>query len=96
MLSKAVTGGDREKCFLQSHYVPFMMHIHKMFGSTGENQDPLSWDSRVQIALDVARGLEYLHYGVCFVLIICQASRTHSCTYSSSPVLTGSSSYCAP
>ncbi|KAL5774666.1 hypothetical protein ACOSP7_012223 [Xanthoceras sorbifolium] len=28
-----------------------------------ENREPLSWDSRVQIALDVARGLGYLHYG---------------------------------
>lgn len=28
-----------------------------------EKNDPLSWDLRVQIALDVARGLEYLHYG---------------------------------
>ncbi|KAI9112436.1 hypothetical protein K1719_016633 [Acacia pycnantha] len=29
----------------------------------GENQEPLNWDARFQIALDVARGLEYLHYG---------------------------------
>ncbi|KAL3508556.1 hypothetical protein ACH5RR_027957 [Cinchona calisaya] len=28
-----------------------------------EKLDPLSWDLRVQIALDVARGLEYLHDG---------------------------------
>ncbi|XVF25957.1 hypothetical protein REPUB_Repub13aG0258600 [Reevesia pubescens] len=28
-----------------------------------EKQEPLSWNLRVQIALDVARGLEYLHYG---------------------------------
>ncbi|KAK4857889.1 hypothetical protein QYF36_007745 [Acer negundo] len=28
-----------------------------------ENREPLRWDLRVQIALDVARGLEYLHYG---------------------------------
>ncbi|XP_059646220.1 calcium/calmodulin-regulated receptor-like kinase 1 [Cornus florida] len=28
-----------------------------------ENHEPLSWDLRVQIALDVARGLEYLHDG---------------------------------
>ncbi|KAF7843084.1 calcium/calmodulin-regulated receptor-like kinase 1 isoform X1 [Senna tora] len=29
----------------------------------GENQEPLDWDARLHIALDVARGLEYLHYG---------------------------------
>lgn len=28
-----------------------------------ENHEPLSWDLRVNIALDVARGLEYLHDG---------------------------------
>ncbi|XP_044488346.1 calcium/calmodulin-regulated receptor-like kinase 1 isoform X1 [Mangifera indica] len=28
-----------------------------------ENHEPLSWDMRVYIALDVARGLEYLHDG---------------------------------
>ncbi|CAN1789569.1 Calcium/calmodulin-regulated receptor-like kinase 1 [Linum perenne] len=30
---------------------------------TGENLEPLNWDVRVNIALDVARGLEYLHDG---------------------------------
>lgn len=30
----------------------------------GEKHEPLSWDLRVHIALDVARGLEYLHDGV--------------------------------
>ncbi|PSS16241.1 Calcium/calmodulin-regulated receptor-like kinase [Actinidia chinensis var. chinensis] len=29
----------------------------------GEKNEPLSWDLRVQLALDVARGLEYLHDG---------------------------------
>ncbi|KAJ0960904.1 hypothetical protein J5N97_001202 [Dioscorea zingiberensis] len=29
----------------------------------GDNHGPLSWDLRVNIALDVARGLEYLHDG---------------------------------
>ncbi|XP_039026636.1 calcium/calmodulin-regulated receptor-like kinase 1 [Hibiscus syriacus] len=29
----------------------------------GENHEPLSWNLRVYIALDVARGLEYLHDG---------------------------------
>lgn len=33
---------------------------------TDEKIQPLSWDMRVQIALDVARGLEYLHDGVSF------------------------------
>lgn len=31
-----------------------------------EKLEPLSWDLRAQIALDVARGLEYLHDGVSF------------------------------
>ncbi|CAI0436570.1 unnamed protein product [Linum tenue] len=30
---------------------------------TGENHEPLKWDVRINIALDVARGLEYLHDG---------------------------------
>lgn len=29
----------------------------------GDNREPLSWDSRVQIAQDVAKGIEYLHEG---------------------------------
>lgn len=29
----------------------------------GKNHEPLIWDLRLSIALDVARGLEYLHYG---------------------------------
>lgn len=33
----------------------------------GENLEPLSWDLRVHVALDVARGLEYLHDGVSFL-----------------------------
>lgn len=36
---------------------------------SGEKLDPLSWDLRVQIALDVARGLEYLHDGVSYFLV---------------------------
>ncbi|KAI9198536.1 hypothetical protein LWI28_017652 [Acer negundo] len=47
-------------------------HVYKAHMETGEtvavkvldeNREPLRWDLRVQIALDVARGLEYLHYG---------------------------------
>ncbi|WRX28253.1 hypothetical protein QQP08_020740 [Theobroma cacao] len=36
---------------------------------SGENHEPLSWNLRVYIALDVARGLEYLHDGVIYLLI---------------------------
>lgn len=36
----------------------------KFLPSVGEKHEPLSWDLRVYIALDVARGLEYLHDGV--------------------------------
>eukprot|EP00250_Pteridium_aquilinum_P006623 c16502_g1_i2 orf=1076-1771(-) len=31
----------------------------------GDDHEPLSWDTRIQIAQDVARGIEYLHEGVC-------------------------------
>lgn len=30
----------------------------------GENREALKWNQRVSIAIDVARGLEYLHDGV--------------------------------
>lgn len=46
------------------------MHVFKLtehsFCRSGENSAPLKWDLRVNIALDVARGLEYLHDGVGF------------------------------
>jgi hypothetical protein len=35
----------------------------------GEDLKPLNWDLRVYIALDVARGLEYLHNGVNFLFM---------------------------
>jgi serine/threonine protein kinase len=30
---------------------------------------PLSWDQRVRIAQDISRGIEYLHDGVCMILL---------------------------
>lgn len=30
-------------------------------GGTGTGYQPLSWSARVQIALDAAKGLEYIH-----------------------------------
>jgi hypothetical protein len=36
------------------------------FHDSGEKIELLKWDLRVNIALDVARGLEYLHDGVGF------------------------------
>ncbi|XP_073226634.1 calcium/calmodulin-regulated receptor-like kinase 1 isoform X2 [Cicer arietinum] len=45
-----------------------LLYIYMSNGSLashlyGENHEPLSWDLRLSIALDVARVLEYLHYG---------------------------------
>lgn len=31
----------------------------------GEGERFLSWDERLQIALDISHGIEYLHEGVC-------------------------------
>ncbi|KAB1995520.1 hypothetical protein ES319_D13G167300v1 [Gossypium barbadense] len=38
-------------------------HLYSSRLCAGENHEPLSWNLRVYIALDVARGLEYLHDG---------------------------------
>lgn len=40
-----------------------MKHVN-LFLSLGEENGTLGWDMRVHVALDVARGLEYLHDGV--------------------------------
>ncbi|KAJ1376348.1 Serine-threonine/tyrosine-protein kinase, catalytic domain [Sesbania bispinosa] len=45
-----------------------LLYIYMSNGSLashlyGKSHEPLSWDLRLSIALDVARGLEYLHYG---------------------------------
>jgi hypothetical protein len=42
----------------------YLVLFLKSFRDSGENNAPLTWDLRVNIALDVARGLEYLHDGV--------------------------------
>lgn len=33
-----------------------------------EEERPLSWEERLQIALDISHGIEYLHDGVCCVV----------------------------
>lgn len=49
----------------------------------GGKNEPLSWDLRVRVALDVARGLEYLHDGVCFNITLINTElcnrMIHSC-----------------
>ena len=47
----------------------FTKHDIHFLVCAGENHEPLSWDLRVYIALDVARGIEYLHDGVNFHII---------------------------
>jgi len=32
------------------------------------DEKELSWDERLQIAVDISHGVEYLHEGVCFML----------------------------
>ncbi|KAH7546617.1 hypothetical protein FEM48_Zijuj01G0220100 [Ziziphus jujuba var. spinosa] len=57
-------------CRKGAAYAYICLHEPRQFGlsfvqnySFGEKHEPLSWDLRVYIALDVARGLEYLHDG---------------------------------
>lgn len=45
-----------------------MKHIYLSLYS-GEENETLGWDLRVHIALDVARGIEYLHDGVSYHVI---------------------------
>jgi len=46
-----------------------MVLICEFCPNTDEKMEPLSWDCRVHIALDVARGVEYLHDGVSFYFL---------------------------
>ncbi|KAM0039655.1 putative protein kinase RLK-Pelle-LysM family [Helianthus debilis subsp. tardiflorus] len=60
-------------CVKGSHFLVYeyiengnlSQHLH------GSGMDPLSWSSRVQIALDSARGLEYIHEYTVSVFIHC-------------------------
>lgn len=33
-----------------------------------DEEKALSWDERLQIAIDISHGIEYLHEGVCLML----------------------------
>nr|WJK44474.1 calcium/calmodulin-regulated receptor-like kinase 1 [Nardostachys jatamansi] len=53
-------------CAEKGQHMLIYVYMHKGNLAThlyGEKHEPLNWDLRVQIALDVARGLEYLHDG---------------------------------
>ncbi|KAL0406881.1 UNVERIFIED_CONTAM: Calcium/calmodulin-regulated receptor-like kinase [Sesamum latifolium] len=57
-----------EKEFQTERRTSICLYVYMSRGSLAshlynENLDPLNWKLRVQIALDVARGLEYLHDG---------------------------------
>lgn len=45
----------------------------------GGKNEPLSWDLRVRVALDVARGLEYLHDGVSYDITLMDTELTSFC-----------------
>lgn len=59
----------------------------------GEENGNLGWDLRVHIALDVARGLEYLHDGVSYrvicakIILLCILSSNRICYSHSRPFL---------
>lgn len=50
------------------HYVKLLLKSILLRIHSGEEQF-LSWDERLQIALDVSHGIEYLHEGVCLTKI---------------------------
>ncbi|KAK4484409.1 hypothetical protein RD792_006988 [Penstemon davidsonii] len=57
-----------EKEFQTEKLIQFVNYFLALHGSNervfeGEKCEPLNWELRVQIAIDVARGLEYLHDG---------------------------------
>lgn len=47
----------------------------------GGKNESLSWDLRVRVALDVARGLEYLHDGVSYDTTLMDTELTSFCNF---------------
>uniref|UniRef100_A0A0D9V8M7 non-specific serine/threonine protein kinase n=1 Tax=Leersia perrieri TaxID=77586 RepID=A0A0D9V8M7_9ORYZ len=55
---------EGKQMFLVYDYMPNGSLDHYIFHNAGNTRSPLSWAQRRGVILDVARGLEYLHYGV--------------------------------
>eukprot|EP01018_Ginkgo_biloba_P031124 Gb_30406 [translate_table: standard] len=55
---------EHEKLILSDYVSPGSLASH-MNERSGRNISPLSWNQRLKIALDIARGLNYLHYERC-------------------------------
>ncbi|KAK8923455.1 putative inactive receptor kinase [Platanthera zijinensis] len=52
---------SKEEKLLVYDYIP-NGNLHSLLhGETGAGESPLSWENRVNIALDAARGIEYIH-----------------------------------
>ncbi|KAM7474546.1 hypothetical protein LguiB_021789 [Lonicera macranthoides] len=52
---------DKGEQLLLLEYVPNKSLFDRMHTQQGQSKGPLPWSNRLSIALDVARGLEYLH-----------------------------------
>ncbi len=46
----------------------FLLRTILLYICLGQEERILSWDERLQIALDISHGIEYLHEGVCWIL----------------------------
>lgn len=60
--------------FLLERFFGFIQESSRFTFYVGEEQQVLSWDERLQIALDISHGIEYLHEGVSYLVFHCFAS----------------------